>query len=139
MREGGWVFVAAISRFASLFDGLTSGMLSDPAFLAIVQQDLRDGQHRNPERRPGWFTTAFFHRPDELLEEAAAAGYDVVELVGLEGLACWLPQLEAMFDNPRERALILSAARSIETESSLLGLSAHLLLAARTPARQPGG
>ena len=139
VREGGWVFVAAISRFASLFDGLTSGMLSDPAFLAIVEQDLRDGQHRNPERRPGWFTTAFFHRPDELLEEAAAAGYDVVELVGLEGLACWLPQLEAMFDNPHERALILSAARSIETESSLLGLSAHLLLAARTQVRQPGG
>ena len=139
VREGGWVFVAAISRFASLFDGLTSGMLSDPAFLAIVEQDLRDGQHRNPERRPGWFTTAFFHRPDELLDEAAAAGYDVVELVGLEGLACWLPQLEAMFDNPRERALILTAARSIETESSLLGLSAHLLLAARTQVRQPGG
>ena len=140
VREGGWVFVAAISRFASLFDGLTSGMLSDPAFLAIVEQDLRDGQHRNPERRPGWFTTAYFHRPDELLDEAAAAGYDVVELVGLEGLACWLPQLEAMFDNPATTARsILTAARSIETESSLLGLSAHLLLAARSPVRQPGG
>ncbi|HLN06758.1 MAG TPA: class I SAM-dependent methyltransferase [Acidimicrobiales bacterium] len=131
VRSGGWIFVAAISRFASLFDGLTGGMLSDPAFLAIVKRDLRDGQHRNPERRPGWFTTAFFHRPDELLAEAAAAGYSVVELVGLEGLACWLPQLEASFDNPREREAILLAARSIETEPSLLGLSAHLLLVAR--------
>jgi ubiquinone/menaquinone biosynthesis C-methylase UbiE len=132
VRAGGWVFVAAISRFASLFDGLTSGMLSDPAFLAIVEQDLRDGQHRNPDRRPGWFTTSFFHRPDELLDEAIAAGYDVVELVGLEGLACWLPQLEATFDHPRDRQLILTAARAIEAEPSLLGLSAHLLLAARS-------
>jgi ubiquinone/menaquinone biosynthesis C-methylase UbiE len=132
VRAGGWIFVAAISRFASLFDGLTSGMLSDPSFLAIVEQDLRDGQHRNPERRPGWFTTAYFHRPGELLEEAAEAGYDVVELVGLEGLACWLPQLEATFDNPRDRALILNAARCIEAEPSLLGLSAHLLLVARS-------
>jgi ubiquinone/menaquinone biosynthesis C-methylase UbiE len=132
VRAGGWIFVAAISRFASLFDGLTSGMLSDPAFLAIVEQDLEDGQHRNPERRPGWFTTAFFHRPDELVEEASAAGYEVVETVGLEGLACWLPHLEAGFDNPDDRALILAAARCIETEPSLLGLSAHLLLAARS-------
>ena len=126
------MFVAAISRFASLFDGLTSGMLSDPAFLAIVERDLRDGQHRNPDRRPGWFTTSFFHRPDEILEEALAAGYDVVELVGLEGLACWLPQLEATFDHPRDRQLVLAAARAVEAEPSLLGLSAHLLLVARS-------
>jgi ubiquinone/menaquinone biosynthesis C-methylase UbiE len=134
VRPGGWIFVAAISRFASLFDGLTSGMLSDPAFLTIVERDLLEGQHRNPERRPGWFTTAYFHRPDELLGEADEAGYDVVELVGLEGLACWLPHLEATFGDPRERGVILSAARLIEAEPSLLGLSAHLLLVARSGA-----
>jgi len=116
---------------ASLFDGLTAGMLSDPAFSAIVDQDLRNGQHRNPERRPGWFTTAYFHRPNELAEEAEEAGHDVVQVVGLEGIACWLPHLAASFDNPREREQILAAARLIETEPSLLGLSAHLLLVAR--------
>ena len=137
VRSRGWIFVAAISRFASLFDGLAAGMLSDPSFFAIVEQDLSDGQHRNPERRPGWFTTAYFHRPDGLLEEAAEAGYDVVELVGVEGLACWLPHLEEAFENPRERSCILAAARLIEREPSLLGLSAHLLLVARGPRAAP--
>ncbi len=131
VRGRGLIFAAAISRFASLFDGLTGGMLSDPAFSAIVDQDLNNGQHRNPERRPGWFTTAYFHRPFELAKEAEQAGHDVVQVVGLEGLACWLPHLAASFDNPREREQILAAARLIETEPSLLGLSAHLLLVAR--------
>ena len=39
------------------------------AFERIVEEDLREGRHRNAERRPGWFTTAYFHRPTELAEE----------------------------------------------------------------------
>jgi ubiquinone/menaquinone biosynthesis C-methylase UbiE len=48
LRPGGVVAAAAISRFASTMDGLLRGHLDDPAFEAIVERDLRDGQHRNP-------------------------------------------------------------------------------------------
>jgi SAM-dependent methyltransferase len=128
--HGGIVFVAAISRFASLFDGLTRGFLFDPAFRSIVERDLRDGQHRNPERRPEWFTTAYFHHPDELRREAADAGLEVVELVGLEGLAGWLRALAERWTDA-DRTQILYSARAVESEPSLLGLSAHLLMVAR--------
>jgi ubiquinone/menaquinone biosynthesis C-methylase UbiE len=64
VRPGGPVAAAAISRTASLLDGLKHGQLADPAFRAIAERDLVDGQHRNPQGRPGWFTTAFFHRPE---------------------------------------------------------------------------
>jgi ubiquinone/menaquinone biosynthesis C-methylase UbiE len=76
VRPGGRVVAVGISRFASLLDGLRSGWLGDPVFRAIAEQDLKTGQHRNPEphRRPEWFTTAYLHRPDELAEEVAAAG-----------------------------------------------------------------
>lgn len=124
---GGFVFAAAISRFASLFDGLVRGFLFDPAFRQIVERDLRDGQHRNPTETPQWFTTAYFHHPDDLREEAEAAGASVVEVVGVEGLAGWLPQLADHWASPEGRQTILEAARRVESEPSLLGLSAHLI------------
>lgn len=131
VRPGGYIFAAAISRFASLFDGLARGFLFDPAFREIAERDLRDGQHRNPGETPDWFTTAYFHHPDDLREEAATAGVEVVTVLGVEGLAAWLPQLSQPWDTPEGREAILYAARSIESESSLLGLSAHLIAVTR--------
>jgi SAM-dependent methyltransferase len=130
---GGLIFVAAISRFASLFDGLAQGFLFEPSFRGIVEGNLRDGQHRNPTNRPGWFTTAYFHHPRELREEAEAANLDVIEVVGVEGLAVWLPHLEEHWDIEKDRETILFSARVVEREEVLLGLSAHLILVARTP------
>ncbi len=134
VRPGGLVAVAAISRFTSLFDGLARGFLFDPAFRPIVERDLRDGQHRNPESRPHWFTTAYFHHPDELRAEIEEVGLIVLELVGVEGLAGWLEHLGDRWDTVDGREAILDAARAIEGESSLLGLSAHLLAVGRVPA-----
>lgn len=131
-RHRGFIFASAISRFASLFDGLAREFLFDAEFRKIVQRDLSDGQHRNPSEIPRWFTTAFFHQPDELCDEAEDAGLGVVELVGIEGLAGWLPQLADRWADPEAREAILFSARSIESERSLLGLSAHLSLVVRS-------
>lgn len=127
-RPGGIVAAAAISRFASLFDGLTHGYLFDSEFRQMVHRDLTTGAHLNPSRRPEWFTTAYLHHPDELIVEAQAADLTVLELVGLEGLARWLPFSEERWASPTDREIILEAARLVEHEPSLAGLSAHLLL-----------
>ena len=133
VRQGGMVAVGAVSRFASLFDGLGRQFLFDPQFIPIARNDLTTGQHRNPDERPYWWTTAYLHHPDQLRSEAEQAGLLVREIVGLEGLAGYLPQLAERWDNPTDRETILWAARAIETEPTLLGLSAHLLLLADTP------
>jgi ubiquinone/menaquinone biosynthesis C-methylase UbiE len=127
VRSGGFIFAAAISRFASLFDGLARGYLFDRRFRQIVERDLREGQHRNPTDVPHWFTTAYFHHPDELREEAEAAGIRVVDVVGVEGLAAWLPHLEERWGTAEAREVILYSARAAESELSLMGLSAHLI------------
>ncbi|MGH9185165.1 MAG: class I SAM-dependent methyltransferase [Acidimicrobiales bacterium] len=134
VRPGGMVFVAAISRFASLLDGLSREFLFDPRFRSIVEQDLRDGQHRNPDRVPHWFTTAYFHHPSELPEEAMAAGLDCLEVVGVEGVVGWFGHIFEHWDDPADRDAILFAARAIEDEPSLIGASTHLLMVARRPA-----
>jgi SAM-dependent methyltransferase len=132
VRDGGLVFVAAISRFASLFDGLAREFLFDREFRTVVERDLATGRHANPDEREHWFTTAYFHHPDELQAEVTAAGLSVIEVVGVEGMAGWLrglaPRWEASDD---DREVMLFAARAIESEPSLLGLSAHLVLVAR--------
>jgi ubiquinone/menaquinone biosynthesis C-methylase UbiE len=130
--DGGLVAAAAVSRFASLLDGFSRGAMADPAFAAVVETDLRTGQHRNPERRPGWFTTAYFHRPDELAAELDAAGFALDGVWGVEGPAAW--SAAARGESDAELGRLAAAARAVESEPSLLGASAHLLAVGRKPA-----
>lgn len=132
VRPGGVVFAVGISRFASLFDGLSAGFLDDPTFASIVDRDLRDGQHRNPDNHPDYFTTAFFHHPNELQAEVREAGLSIVETVGIEGPGRWMPrEFEDWWDDPARRERLLAAVRAVESEPSVLGLGPHLMVIAR--------
>jgi ubiquinone/menaquinone biosynthesis C-methylase UbiE len=127
-RPDGPVVAAAISRFASLLDGLKTGALSDPDFQAIVKRDLTSGRHVNPTGRPEYFTTAYFHHPDELRDEIAAAGLHLEALFGIEGPG-WL--LWERWDDAAGRESIMQVARSVEQEQTLIGVSAHMLAVGR--------
>jgi ubiquinone/menaquinone biosynthesis C-methylase UbiE len=132
LRPGGRIFAAAISRFASLVDGLRSGsVLDDPAFARIVEVDLRDGRHRNDTENPRYFTTAYFHRPEDLRSEVEAAGFGDVRLFAVEGPAFALPDFTTRWARPAERETLLRFLREVETEPALLGASPHLLACAR--------
>jgi ubiquinone/menaquinone biosynthesis C-methylase UbiE len=131
LRPGGHIFAAAISRWASALDGLCRDLLQDARFVAIVEQDLRDGQHRNPTERVDYFTTSYFHRPDELRAELVEAGLVVEGLFGLEGPGWLLSDVETRVADPRRRNDLLHVARLLEAEPSVLGVSAHLLVVAR--------
>jgi ubiquinone/menaquinone biosynthesis C-methylase UbiE len=128
---GGVLFGAAISRFASALDGITRDLFRDPVFAAIVERDLAEGQHRNPTSRLDYFTTAYFHHPDELRQEIVAAGLEVEGVYGLEGPGWLMQDFEQRWADPRTRADLLRVARALESEPSLLGLSAHLLAVGR--------
>jgi SAM-dependent methyltransferase len=136
LRPGALLVAAAITRFASTFDGVARGFLLEPGFEAIVERDLADGQHRNPDGHPGWFTTAYFHRPDELEREVAAAGFEITALVAVEGAvgaAAEARALDAWLDDPGKREILLRAIRRVEAEPSLLGASPHVLAFATRP------
>lgn len=134
LRPGGVTFAAGISRFASLHDGLQHGYLDDPIFRSILECDLRDGQHRNPTNHPAYFTTAYFHHPDELRAELAESGLTVAATLAVEGPAGLVPDFIACWDNPERREHLLAAIRAVEAEPSLLGVSPHLLVVAHKPA-----
>ena len=127
LRPGGVLAGAAISRFASTLDGLLRDYLDEPGFEAIVERDVREGQHRNPTGRPEWFTTAYFHLPEDLAQEVGEAGLRLHAVFAVEGPAWMLPDIERRLADPACRERLLAAIRRIETEPSLLGASAHLL------------
>jgi ubiquinone/menaquinone biosynthesis C-methylase UbiE len=131
LRPGGLVWGAAISRFASLFDSLSSGFFDDPAFAPIVEHDLEDGQHRNRTTNPLYFTDAFFHRPGELSRDFLAAGFQVVELVAIEGPGWLARDFDRLWNDPAQRERLLTVVRKVEREPSVLGASSHIMAIGR--------
>ncbi|HEY1353484.1 MAG TPA: class I SAM-dependent methyltransferase [Ktedonobacteraceae bacterium] len=131
LRAGGLLLAVGISRFASTFDGLRQGLFDDPTFAQIVARDLLDGQHRNPTNHPEYFTTAFFHHPEELRAEVQESGFLYERILPVEG-PLWLSENVATdFADQQRRDYFLALVRRLEEEPSLLGVSAHLLVVAR--------
>jgi len=131
VRSSGVIVAAVISRFASTFDGLQAGFLLDERFETIVDTDVATGRHENPDVEPGWFTTAYFHHPDELDDEFADAGCQVQTVLAVEGPTSGMSDLEAWLDDDERRAILLRTIRRVESEPSLLGSSSHMLVVAR--------
>ncbi len=131
LRPGGVVMAAAISRWASTGDGICAGFLRDPRFAEMVERDVRTGVHENREQHPGWFATAWFARPEELVSEVADAGLVPDGPVAVESLGGTATDLDAMLDDPGTRERVLTAIRRVEREPSLLGASPHLLVCGR--------
>ena len=131
LKPAGVLFAVGVSRFASTMDGLRAGYLKDPQFAAIVEQDLKDGQHRNPTAKPEYFMDTFFHHPEELRSETAEAGFFVTGIYGLEGPAWLIRDFDEWWTNPAYRERLLKIAQILETEPSLIGMNAHMLIVAR--------
>lgn len=131
LRPGGLLWGSGISHFASLFDSLSSGFFDDPAFVPILERDLEDGQHRNPTANPLYFTDAYFHRPGELSREFLAAGFQVLEVVAIEGPAWLAGDFDRIWSDPRQRERLLATVRKVEREPSILGASSHIMAIGR--------
>jgi SAM-dependent methyltransferase len=134
-RPGGVIVGAAVSRFASAHVAIAESRVDDPEFLQIVAGDLATGVHRNPTRRPGFFTTAYFHRPDDLADEFRTAGLADVRVRAVEGLAGWCgAAVTAALADAAQRAVLLDLLARLEEEPSVVGASAHLLATGVAPA-----
>jgi SAM-dependent methyltransferase len=137
LRPGGWLFAAAISRFASLLDGLRGPVFEDEAFARIVERDLADGQHRNDTGNPLYFTTAFFHRPGELSAEVREAGFHLAGLYSVEGPGAFIPDFDRRWKDPESQERLLELLRRVEGQPAILGASPHLLAVGQKPPASP--
>ena len=131
LKPGGIIFSAGISRYASLIDGFQTGNILDEKFIPIVKQDLINGQHRNPTNITHYFTTSYFHHPDELYQEHIDAGFQSVELLSIESLLDLLGNIGEYLNDSEKLKLLLTFTREIEKETSLIGASPHIMVIAR--------
>ena len=134
LKPRGLLLAGAISRFAPLLDGLVRGLLDDPEFAPILERDLIDGQHRNPTGNPAYFTTAFFHLPEELESEIEEAGLRHDITLSIEGPGWLLQDFEERWSDPDRRKRLLDAVRATEAAASLIGVGAHMMAVARKSA-----
>ena len=133
LRPRGVLFAASISRFASLIDGLSRGFFRDAEFRKIVDADLDRGLHRNPTNHSEYFTTAYFHRPEELAAEVGAAGFGDVRILAIEGPAWSTASFRDAWNDAAQRQKLLDYLSSIEGEPSIQGASAHVMAVAIRP------
>ena len=129
LNVGGVFCGAAISRFAGFTDGVLRGMLSDPAYVSIVENGLRDGKH-SPNGL-AYFTNTYFHHPDELVTEAQAGGFLDGKVFAIEGLAGWSLGEHGFWNDPVQLDTILKFTRQLEREPSIIGASSHLRVQAK--------
>ena len=83
--------------------------------------------HLNTTKDPRYFTTAFFHRAEELERELSDADLTGVELFAVEGIAWAAPDLDERLADPEKRRHLLDLLRRLERGETLLGASGHIL------------
>ena len=132
VKPGHHVVCQVISRWASLVDGFKHGFVMDDYFHQIMDADMRTGCHENPKRVQQYFTTAYFHRPNEIMDELLQAGFRGVSLAGVEGFASPFDARQLMADSARASAL-LECLDATESVPELLGVSSHIMAIGTKP------
>jgi SAM-dependent methyltransferase len=129
VRPGGLIVAATINRHAPLHDQLNRGGWFEAERRARLEEIAEEG--RNPGG--GDFTTAYFHHPARIAAELAGAGLAVTGQYGVEGAAWLMGDIAGHLDDEERRTAVLAALRLTESDPALLGVSGHLLTAARRP------
>lgn len=126
LKPNGLVITAVISRYASMMDGFHYDLIQDPEFIPIMNQDLTNGQHRGIAGKH-YFTTSYFHLPEDLESELLAAGFASIKLIAIESFADSIPDLEDKLSDKEYRSILFQTITTVEQDRSILGMSPHIM------------
>jgi SAM-dependent methyltransferase len=125
---GGLVVAATISRYAGMYDTLVQGRYLEPDVRRITDTEVLTGVHEPLGQE--LFTLAYFHHPDEIMDEFTDAGLTAPARYALEGAAWLFADRDGWLEGDERTVALLDALRSVEREPSLFGISSHLLTVA---------
>jgi SAM-dependent methyltransferase len=130
VRPGGYVYVAAITRWAARLHGMIVQRVHEkfPAIATMVDA-MEESGWMKPVHEASF--TGYAHTPTQLRDEIEAAGLTVESFVGVEGIAFALGDLDERMNDDEQRAFLLDMLRAVESVPDLLGLGPHLLVTAR--------
>ena len=130
-KNNGLVISVGISRYASLMDGFFRNMIKDPDFFQIVEEDISTGQHRNFTDKLAYFTTAYFHHPEELKAEVEQSGLNIESTIAIESFGWLIPDFIKKWAEKDYQPLLLESIRRVEANDDLMSISAHFMVIAR--------
>jgi SAM-dependent methyltransferase len=130
LRPGGRLISEVITRHLWLLDATVKGTIDDADVRSRIAVNLERGLSTDPDHLLDGGFWAYLHRVDEVGEEVEAAGFVDPELIGVEGHAWLLADLEALLEEPTP---LLDVLRLIEREPSMLGVSAHIITGSTKP------
>jgi ubiquinone/menaquinone biosynthesis C-methylase UbiE len=137
LKNDGIILGFAINFVASAITGLLNGFIHHTDFFEMCRQELKNGLHDSPLNWPGVLPIAYYHRAEQLEEEFEAAGLIVIDLLAVESFI-WLDK--HYFENrsnPEKKQRLLELLRITEKERSVIGISPHMMIAAKKKLPNP--
>ena len=126
LKPGGLLFAVGISRFASLLDFLRIDAFNNSEIQALIERNLASGCHFNNTNNPLLFTTAYFHKPEDLREEIVGGGFCRVDVLAIEGPILFTKNLHQHWSEDVAKQRLMTFAEKVEREASIMGMSNHL-------------
>lgn len=132
VRRGGYVYAAAISRWALRIQALLVERAYQSVDQALSLATEAEQSGVIAPLRVGGFT-AYTHTPHELKAEIEASPLAFEQMLAIEGIAAAFTDddVAERLDDPQDRAALLESIRALEAVPELLGASSHLLAVAR--------
>jgi ubiquinone/menaquinone biosynthesis C-methylase UbiE len=133
LKPNGVLLAATISRYASLIDGLRFDLFADNVFEKMMLHDLKTGVHHNPTNKPEYFTTAFFHTPDEIKREVQKAGLKLEQVLPIEGMGWLVSDLNYKCNDEAYMFKLHQLLDLLEQNETLTPMSPHIMAIAKKP------
>lgn len=133
LKPGGVMLGFAINHSVSTLTGLLNGMIHDDQFYTMCLDELKTGLHNPPAAWPGILPEAFFHKPAELLDEIAEAGFTEVDIFAVEGMIWLDSKYFETRSNPEKKEAMMNLLNATEQSPEFLCFSPHLMAKGTKP------
>jgi len=130
LRPGGVILAEGMTRHAMLLDATMKGLITTKTVGQAFDFTIETGLTSDPDSASEEAFLAYLHRIEDIEPEMVEAGFTSPTLVGVEGPAWIMGNLSDLVMHP---AALLDVLRKIETEPSLLGVSAHVIAISSRP------
>ena len=134
LKKGGVLFSAALTPYSVLLDKLTvyspngGSYLENPDFLAMVERELKDGTHINPNKEVyAGLGSSHLHTAKALKAELKVGGFSDSVVHGTMGGAWLANNIDELWKNEKSRNILMTTVRLLDTHDEIIGLSCHLL------------
>lgn len=135
LKPGGKIYTAALTPFSCLLHNITVyspgsdyNRLEDPKFINMIERELSDGCHVNPDHKYyKGIGSAHFHSAAALRSELEEGGFKDTEVHGIMGGAWLAKGLDNLWDNETSREALMNTIRLLDGHEEIIGLSGHLL------------